>query len=227
MGYAIKQATATRPLVFGPLVLSTDGKTPATGIVPVVTLSKDGAAYAANNAGAGGITETGNGFYKVAPNATDSNTLGGLKLHVASGATWDVFDEDFLVVAYDPYLATLGGGIDTAITANPSIVAIKAMADGIAATNVIGTVTAAASATSFTVTLANFSSIGANALRGRSAIVAVSSTAPATVAFTGNVSANTASGSSSTVITLFATSPLPAAPQVGDVLVFVGTGATS
>jgi hypothetical protein len=70
-----------------------------------VTLSKNGAAFAAP---AGAVSEIGNGWYKVAANATDTNTLGPLALH-ASVATADNCDRIAgNVVAFDPQSATLG-----------------------------------------------------------------------------------------------------------------------
>lgn len=79
----IKQNSATLALVFF-MVDSTDHVTGKTGLTLTVTLSKNGAAFAAP---AGAVAEIGNGFYKVAANATDSNTLGILALTAtATGA---------------------------------------------------------------------------------------------------------------------------------------------
>jgi hypothetical protein len=79
----IKQSTASLALVFF-MVDSTDHVTGKTGLTPTVTLSKNGGAFAA---AAGSFTEIGNGFYKIAPNATDSNTVGVLALTAtATGA---------------------------------------------------------------------------------------------------------------------------------------------
>lgn len=98
MSYEIKQSSTEAALLFF-LTLSSDHLSPATGLAPTVTLSKNGAAFAAP---AGAVTEIANGWYKVAGNATDTNTLGPLALH-ASVATADNCD---LVVAnivgYDP-----------------------------------------------------------------------------------------------------------------------------
>lgn len=97
MGYALKQNQTARPLLF--LMLdSADHLTPKTGLSPTVTLSKNGGSFAAP---AGAVSEVGSGWYKVAANATDANTLGPLLLHAtATGA--DVCDERYEVVAYDP-----------------------------------------------------------------------------------------------------------------------------
>ena len=78
--YPIKQNQTSQPLVFL-LVSSTDHITGATGLSPTVALSKNGSAFAAP---AGAVSEIGNGWYKVAGNATDSNTLGPLLLHATA-----------------------------------------------------------------------------------------------------------------------------------------------
>ncbi len=97
MGYAVSQSNTTQPLAFL-LVLSSDHITGATGKSPVVTISKNGGAFASP---AGAITEKGNGWYAVAANAADTNTLGPLILH-ATGTACDPSDEQFIVVDYNP-----------------------------------------------------------------------------------------------------------------------------
>ena len=97
MGYPLLLGQTLHPLLFL-LVSSTDHVSPVTGAVPTVTLSKDGAAYAA---AVGAVTETGNGWYKVAGNATDSGTLGVLLLH-ATAAGADPCDESYRVVGFNP-----------------------------------------------------------------------------------------------------------------------------
>jgi hypothetical protein len=78
---AIKQSTATIALVFE---LRNSSDAPVTLASPTVTLSKNGGTFAAP---AGLVSEIGNGFYKVAPNATDTNTIGILALYAtAAGA---------------------------------------------------------------------------------------------------------------------------------------------
>ena len=104
MTIEIQQSTTQSVLLFM-MVLSSDHVSPATGLSPTVTLSKNGAAFASPS---GAVTEIANGWYKVAGNATDTNTLGPLALH-ASVATADNTD---LVVAnivkYNPQAADLG-----------------------------------------------------------------------------------------------------------------------
>lgn len=97
MGYYIQRATAAKPLLFL-MVDSTDHISGKAGLAPTVTLSKNGAAFAAP---AGAVTELANGWYAVAANATDNATLGPLLLHAtATGA--DPCDEAFAVVAFNP-----------------------------------------------------------------------------------------------------------------------------
>jgi hypothetical protein len=101
MGYPIKQGQTAQPLAFL-MVDSVDHITGKTGLSPTVTLSKNGAAFGAP---AGAVSEIGNGWYKIAGNATDADTLGPLLLHAtATGA--DPTDDRFDVVAYDPQSAT-------------------------------------------------------------------------------------------------------------------------
>lgn len=117
MGYLIKQNQTARPLVFL-LVDATDHVTPLTGLSPTVTLSKNGAAFVAS---AGVVSEIGNGWYKVAGNAADSDTLGPLLLH-ATAAGADPTDDRFDVVAADPHEARVDVGkwLGTAV-ATPNV----------------------------------------------------------------------------------------------------------
>lgn len=127
MGYSIKQGQTTQPLVFL-LVDATDHITGKTGLTPVVTLSKNGGAFAAP---IGTISEVGNGWYKVAGNATDQNTLGSLVLH-ATGAGADPVDEQFHVVAFDPLVTSLGLVLakDTNMTGLNDIAATEIVSGG-------------------------------------------------------------------------------------------------
>ena len=117
MAHLRKQNQTAHPLQFL-MVLTSDHLTGATGKTPVVKLSKNGAIGAAP---AGTITEidaTNNpGWYQVAGNATDSNTLGPLILS-ATAASCDPTDGDFQVVAFDPDDAVRIG-----LTALPNVTA--------------------------------------------------------------------------------------------------------
>lgn len=93
-----KQSDTTYPIFFL-MVDSTDHVTGKTGLSPTVTLSKNGGAFASPS---GAVSEVGNGLYKVAGNATDSNTVGELWVHAtATGA--DPTDTSYTIVAYDPF----------------------------------------------------------------------------------------------------------------------------
>lgn len=93
-----KQSDATYPLFFL-MVDSTDHVTGKTGLSPTVTISKNGGSFASPS---GAVTEVGNGLYKVAGNATDSNTVGELWIH-ATGTAADPTDTAYTIVAYDPF----------------------------------------------------------------------------------------------------------------------------
>lgn len=101
--YAITQSTTTWALLFM-MVQSSDHVTPLTAASPTVTLSKNGASF---GSAAGAVTEIANGWYKVAGNATDTNTLGPLVLH-ATAASGDPTDFIYEVVAYNPQSTGLG-----------------------------------------------------------------------------------------------------------------------
>lgn len=92
-----KQSDTTYPLFFL-MVDSTDHVTGKTGLSPTVTISKNGGSFASP---AGAVSEIGNGLYKVAGNATDSNTLGELWIH-ATGTAADPSDTAYTIVTYDP-----------------------------------------------------------------------------------------------------------------------------
>lgn len=100
-GYAIKQNSSTYDIVFF-MRDSSDHVSGKTGLSPTVTLRKQGGSFASPS---GAVTEIANGWYKVAGNATDSNTLGPLLFH-ATGTGADPCDGVFLVVSYDPFDAT-------------------------------------------------------------------------------------------------------------------------
>jgi len=103
MNYEIKQSTTTYALVFL-MVDSGDHVTGKTGLSPTVTLSKNGGSFASPS---GAVTEIANGWYKVAGNATDNNTLGPLILH-ATGTGADPTDVVYTVVTDLPGVAQTG-----------------------------------------------------------------------------------------------------------------------
>lgn len=98
-----QQSSTAHPISFL-LILSTDHLTGATGKAPAATISKDGGAFSAP---AGAVTEIGNGWYSLAGNATDRNTLGEFKIN-ATCAGCDPCDEKYSIVAYDPFDVNIG-----------------------------------------------------------------------------------------------------------------------
>lgn len=93
-----KQSDSTYPLFFL-MVDSTDHITGKTNLILTVTISKNGGSFASPS---GAVTEVGNGLYKIAGNATDSNTVGELWIH-ATGTGADPTDTSYTIVAYDPF----------------------------------------------------------------------------------------------------------------------------
>jgi hypothetical protein len=74
----------TTPTIVFLLVSTADDKTAVTGATPTVQLSKNGGAFAA---AANAVSEIGNGWYKVALTATETNTTGPLIVRAtATGA---------------------------------------------------------------------------------------------------------------------------------------------
>jgi len=145
------QSSTARPLIFF-LYDSSDHVTGKTGLSPTVVISKNGASFGSPS---GAVSEIGNGFYMVAGNATDTNTLGTLILSAtASGA--DQGTMAYNVVAYAQDNATNLGLTDLDATVssrlasasytapdNTSITAIKAKTDNLPAapastTNITG-----------------------------------------------------------------------------------------
>ena len=128
MSYFLKQNQTARPLLFL-MVDSADHISPKTALAPTVTLSKNGAAFAAP---AGAITEIGSGWYKVAGNATDANTLGILGLH-ATAAGADPSDVLYEVVAFDPAdAAGLGlSNLDATVGSRATVTGVLDQADAV------------------------------------------------------------------------------------------------
>lgn len=133
-----KQSDTTYPLFFF-MVDSSDHITGKTGLTPTVTISKNGAAFGGVN---GTISEVGLGLYKIAGNATDSNTVGELWIH-ATGTGADPTDTSYTIVAYDPFdsvrlgltalpnVAAAGnGGLPTVNASNQVKASVEAYASG-------------------------------------------------------------------------------------------------
>lgn len=115
-GYDIPQNSGTFPLVFL-LVSSSDHISPLTGLGSgaTVTISKNGGSFASPS---GAVSEIGNGWYRVAGNGADTNTLGPLILH-ATGTGADPTDCLYPIVAYNPQAGT-NLGLSALPTVNPA-----------------------------------------------------------------------------------------------------------
>lgn len=132
-----QKSTTTYPILFL-LVSASDHITAVTGVTPTVTISKNGAAFAAPS---GAVSEVANGIYMLAGNATDRNTLGTLAVHAtATGA--DAVDMLIEIVDYDPF--AFGANLDAAVSSrlatasytapdNAGVAAIKAKTDNLPA----------------------------------------------------------------------------------------------
>lgn len=105
----LRQSTSA-DVPIGPFVDQGDGFTAESGLTltqPDIRLKKNAAAWAQKNA-AQTLTHEENGYYEVTLDATDTNTLGLLRLAVNESGALPVF-EDFLVVpanVYDSFFST-------------------------------------------------------------------------------------------------------------------------
>jgi len=110
----LRQSTSVDVPV-GPFLDATDGVTAETALTitqPDVRLKKNGGAWA-QKAAAQTLSHEENGNYEVTLDATDTDTLGQLRLHVAEAGALPVWD-DFTVVpaaVYDALLAGSGTGL--------------------------------------------------------------------------------------------------------------------
>lgn len=95
----LKVNSAVEPLLFM-MIDSADHISGKTGLAPTVTISKNGGVFASP---AGAVTEVGSGLYKIAANATDTNTLGPLWIHATAAGADPLDERSYRVVPYDPY----------------------------------------------------------------------------------------------------------------------------
>lgn len=94
----LKQSTA-QTVKMGPFVDSTDGVTPETALTisqADIRLSKNGGDFAQSN-NAAGATHDENGYFDVPLDATDTNTLGRLKVAINESGALPVW-KDFMVL---------------------------------------------------------------------------------------------------------------------------------
>lgn len=128
----LKQSTSV-DVPIGPFVDSVDGVTAETGLTitqPDIRLKKNAAAWAQKNA-VQTLTHEENGNYEVTLDATDTNTLGLLRLHVAESGALPVWEE-FLVVpanVWDSLFSTDRLQVDTREVTGTAQTAGDIMAD--------------------------------------------------------------------------------------------------
>ena len=99
----LKQSTSV-DVPIGPFLDETDGRTAETALTitqPDIRLKKNGANWAQKNA-AQTLSHEENGFYEVTLDATDTGTLGLLRLAVFESGALPVW-EDFMVVTANVY----------------------------------------------------------------------------------------------------------------------------
>ncbi len=107
----LKQSTAAT-VKMGPFVDDTDGKTAETGLTisqADVRLSKNGGAFAQKN-DSNAASHDENGYYGVQLDATDTGTLGSLRVAVSKSGALPVW-EDFAVIsanAWDLFFGSNG-----------------------------------------------------------------------------------------------------------------------
>jgi hypothetical protein len=105
----LKQSTSV-DVPIGPFLDASDGVTAETGLTitqPDIRLKKNGGAWA-QKAAAQTLSHEENGYYEVTLDATDTNTLGLLRLAVAESGALPIW-EDFLVLPANVYDALVSG----------------------------------------------------------------------------------------------------------------------
>lgn len=149
----LRQST-TVTLMMGPFLDPTDGVTPVNSITSVPRLSKAGANFGARSA-AGAVTNNENGYFTVPLDATDTNTLGELRIAFTDAAEHVPVWTDFTVVdaaSYDALVPGTGNGLnaDVQVIAANAITATAIAANAITsakiATDAIGAAQLAADA---------------------------------------------------------------------------------
>ncbi len=103
----LKQST-TANIKLGPFVDKTDGVTPETALSLTVKVSKNGAALAARNS-ATAIAHDADGYYTVELNATDTATLGRLKVTATDSSNALPVFQNFMVLPANTYDSLIGG----------------------------------------------------------------------------------------------------------------------
>jgi hypothetical protein len=142
MSIILKQSTASQEIPLGPFLDTTDGDTEETGLTIANTdikLWKAGATTLANK-NSGGATHISNGIYYAVLDATDTNTLGSMKIfvHVAGALFCTLTCLVLPAASYDSLIA------------GTSNLSVNLVADQSAAT--IGTVTTVTNAVDISAT---------------------------------------------------------------------------
>jgi hypothetical protein len=106
MTLPLRQSSPVDVLI-GPFTDKTDGVTAETGESPSVKLSKNGQTMAAKN-DATTPTSDADGYYNCELDATDTNTIGSLRLTVAASANAGPVFHDYVVLAAVVYDALYG-----------------------------------------------------------------------------------------------------------------------
>lgn len=123
----LKQSTAAT-IVMGAFIDSTDGDTQETVLTISQTdirISKNGGAFAQTN-NTVGATHMEKGNYSVPLDATDTNTLGRLRVHIhEAGALYKT--RSFMVVSADAYNISTGAALDGNKTHGDYIKKLKKM----------------------------------------------------------------------------------------------------
>lgn len=147
----LRQSTASQNVLIGPFVDSTDGVTAETALTisnTDIRLSKNGANIVAKNSGGG--THDENGWYQITLDATDTNTVGRLQVHVnESGAlpVWaefHVLEEDIYDALFDASASAFDSNADVTVGSvaanaiNAAAIATDAITAAKIAANAIG-----------------------------------------------------------------------------------------
>jgi hypothetical protein len=129
MAQWIKQSTAAT-VKLGPFLDDTDGKTAETSLTIVqadIRLSKNGGDFTQSNNVAGAIHDE-NGYYDVPLNATDTNTLGTLRVAISESGALPVW-QDYMVVPANVWDSMFGATTLNVNVATLSTAAVDSILD--------------------------------------------------------------------------------------------------
>ncbi len=168
----LKQSTTTT-LQVGPFLDKTDGVSPEVGLTPAAEISKGGAAFAARNS-ATAVAHDAEGFYRIELDATDTNTLGRLKLKAIDSANHVPVFHDFMILAANVWDSFFGADVlqthvveFTADVIDATAIAANAIGASELATDAIGDAqiaTGAIASTAFVAGAINAAAIATDAI---------------------------------------------------------------